>query len=317
MRSIAVSHGTRDDVLRLFDVDPGAGARHPQRHRCGLLPPRSRDRCFLERHGVDPSGARTSSSSGASRARRGSSTSSAPSATSTPGIGVVLCAGPAGHARRSRREMAEGVARGPGGAAERGLDRRDGAAARTCASCTRTPRSSAAHRSTSRSGSSTSRRPPARRRSWPPPSAASPRSSSTGRPGCSCRSSCRPTTRWRPIDPDRFEREPGRSDQRAHGRCPAAPGGAWAAPARRRAVEAFSWDVDRPPDGGPVRVSGALALGPRRRGHEGQGVALAVIEERHPLLGAVVVGVDEVRRAGEVDASRPRESPARRGCRRR
>ena len=164
-RSSPSPQGTREDVLRLFDVDRRAGPRHPQRHRPGPVPAGHRDgRARAARHRPEP--CRTSCSSGGSRARRGSSTwcARSPSSTRTS----ASCSAPARRTRRrSRAEMEAGRR---GGARSAGpdvdLDRGDGAARRRASSSTRTRPSSAAPRSTSRSGSSTWRRWRAARRSW-------------------------------------------------------------------------------------------------------------------------------------------------------
>ena len=68
------------------------------------------------------------------------------------------------------------------------------------------------------------------------------RSSSTARRGCWCRSSCRRTDPMQPVDPDRFERDLAGGDQRPDGRSGAharrwvapAGGGPWSASAGRR-----------------------------------------------------------------------------------
>ena len=101
----------------------------------------------------------------------------------------------------------------------------------------------------------------------------------------------------RPIDCGPLRAEPGRRHQRADGRCPH--------PGRhgpRRSSSggpALQLGRDRTPDGGPLPHDDRLAARLDAR-HERQGVALAVLEEGHPDLGAAVLGVDHMRRPGEV-----------------
>ena len=105
---IAVSHETREDVLRALQRAARARPRHPQRHRPRRVPAGRRARRRSPATASTRSGP-TSSSSAASRARRASSTSSTPSRRSTPSLQVVLCAG-APDTPEIGAEMEEGVA---------------------------------------------------------------------------------------------------------------------------------------------------------------------------------------------------------------
>ena len=235
---IAVSNGTREDVLRLFDVPPervhvihnGIDADYYRPDRETTLPRAARHRPEravrpLRRAGDAAEGDRPPRPRHPPPRPRASASSSAPDSRTRP-------RSPARWPRASAPPR-------PSDRTSSGSAR--WSAARRCASSTRTRRSSAAHRSTSRSGSSTWRRPPARRRSWHPRSGASRRSSWTGRPACWCRSSCRSTTRCGRSTPDRFELNLAGAINAlmADARTRVVMGRA----ARRRAVQHFSWDV--------------------------------------------------------------------------
>ena len=251
---VAVSQGTREDVLRLFDVaaervhvihngidadfyhpDPSTGA--------------------LERHGIDPAVpyvlfvGRITRQKGIVHLVRAIR-------HLDPGIGVVLCAGQpdtpeiAAEMERGSRPRRPSVPTSSGSARW--------SVARRRASSTPTRPSSAARRSTSRSGSSTSRPPPARRPSSPRRWAASPRWSSTARRASSSRSSCAPDDPMSPIDPDRFELNLAGAINALM--ADAATREVMGRAARRRAVERFSWD------GSPPRPSTCIGRSCARRG---------------------------------------------------
>ena len=193
---IAVSDGMRDDVLRRYPaLDPARVHVDLQRHRHRLLPPRPRTPTCCDELGVDPDRpyvvVRRPDHPAEGRCR----TCCAPRAQLRP--------------ERAARAAAPAPPDTPELKAETDGARRRACASRATASCwierdaaarrasrqvlTARDRRSSARRSTSRSASSTSRRWPARPPSSPAPSAASPRSSSTARPACSCRSTRPPT----------------------------------------------------------------------------------------------------------------------------
>ena len=202
-RSSPSASGTRDDVLRLFDVARRARARHPQRDRSPTSTSPTRPTDALERHGVDPSVpyvlfvGRITRQKGIVHLVRAIR-------HLDPGIGVVLCAGQPDTPEIARRDGG-GRGRRAGGAPERGLDRRDGQPrggspallARRGVLLPIGLRAVRDHQPRGR-GLRDARRGVAR-------SAASRRWWSTARRASSCRSSCAPDDPMSPIDPDRFE----------------------------------------------------------------------------------------------------------------
>ena len=94
---IAVSHETKADILRFFDVPRGAHPHHLQRHRPRRIQARHHHRTRWRNTASIPP-CRSSSSSAASRGKRASSISSAPSSTWIPAS--RSCSAPARPTRR-------------------------------------------------------------------------------------------------------------------------------------------------------------------------------------------------------------------------
>ncbi len=179
---IAVSDGMRRDVLATYPrVDPARvhvvrNGIDTQTYR------RVEDTDALVRYGVDPDRPYVVFVGRITRQKGLAHLVRAAAAFDTDAQ-VVLCAGAPDTA-----ELAEEIRAGVADlqAMRDGVVwiTRDAGPRRRGATAVRTPRSSAARRSTSRWESSTSRPWPAKSRSWPAGSAGSPRWSRTGSPGC-------------------------------------------------------------------------------------------------------------------------------------
>ena len=185
---IAVSQGTKDDVLANFDVpEERIAIIHNGIDTDEYRAQEATD--ALERHGVDPAVPYVLFVGRITRQK-----------------GIVhlvrairhLDAGDRGRALRrrarhagDRRRDGGGRARGTGASIRTSTGSPRWSTSRRSASSIRTQPCLPAHRSTSRSGSSTSRRWRARRRSSPAPWAGSRKSSSMARRACWCRSSPR------------------------------------------------------------------------------------------------------------------------------
>ena len=214
---IAVSQGTREDVLRLFNVAGGADRSHPQRDRPRRIPPAGPRPTRWSSTGSTPR-CRTCCSSAASRARRGSSTWSTRDPASRAGVAVVLCAG-APDTPEIAAEMERAVRRGAGASTRTSsgsremVDKPDGPPAVFARGGVLLPVGLRAVRDHQPRGHGVRDRRSSRAR-W----AASRKSSSMARRGCWCRSKPRAAGPFEPRDPDAFERDLAAADQRADGR---------------------------------------------------------------------------------------------------